>query len=86
MKIINLKIAIIESDDILDQHTPMNKLDKKDVSVNIDEDFDLILYQGACRIHPEIVGKDDKDELLRDIEKMLNTDKTMFGNLKQLKK
>lgn len=88
MKIINLKIAILEENDIDDsvkETKPLMSLTKDDLTVDISEEFDLILYEGAYKHHPE-KWKSEKDELIQDIQKMTSTDNSYFMYMKNLNK
>lgn len=81
MKIINLKIAIVEHDEVIDKHKPLGKFTSDDLSVDINyDDFDLVLLEGSYKFNTNM-WKNEKDELLDGIIKLLKTDKTGFTNI-----
>ena len=85
MKIINLKIAIVEYSDIVNKDVLVSKITNDDLYINVDDKCDLVLLEGAYKFHPEM-WKNEKEELLKDIKKLLSTDKTCFNNLPKIKK
>lgn len=88
MKTINLKIAIIEYNDIKDipfKNTPLINLTKEDLNIDLTGDFDLILLEGAYTQHSHL-WEDEKDEFIEDIEKHTSSSNSYFGNISNLKK
>ena len=69
MKIINIKVAIVEYDDVVDKHKPLGKFTNDDLLVDINnDDFDLVILEGAYKQNPHM-WKNEKDELLSNIKK-----------------